>query len=169
MYPTYDLAIAVVDTVEGVTNTFRSNEYNDRDEQYRRVWASVFGGKEKSPFAAAVRSVNFQESEENPFLKAERLKALSPKIPKLKTFSRVNFVRTVLSKRKLTWFVETGRVNGWDDPRMPTVRGMLRQGLTVEGLLQFTLSQGFSLNENMMHWNQLWFHRAYWNFDFQII
>lgn len=49
---------------------------------------------------------------------------------------------TVLSKRKLTWFVENKLVDGWDDPRMPTVRGVLRRGMTVEGLKQFIIAQG---------------------------
>ena len=44
-------------------------------------------------------------------------------------YSRLNLARTVLSKRKLTWFVEQKIVEGWDDPRMPTVQ--VRQNPTV--------------------------------------
>ncbi len=49
---------------------------------------------------------------------------------------------TVLSKRKLTWFVQNGIVDGWTDPRMPTVQGMLRRGLQLEALKEFILRCG---------------------------
>ncbi|KAJ5114348.1 glutamyl-tRNA synthetase [Penicillium alfredii] len=49
-------------------------------------------------------------------------------------FSRLNFVRTVLSKRKLTALAEKSVVCDWDDPHMPTVRGIRRRGMTVPAL-----------------------------------
>ncbi|CBZ52621.1 putative glutamyl-tRNA synthetase [Neospora caninum Liverpool] len=71
-------------------------------------------------------------------------------------FSRLCFVKTLLSKRKLKQFVDTGLVEGWDDPRMPTVRGIRRRGLQVEALLEFILEQGPSKAGNLMEWDKLW-------------
>ncbi|CAM8888654.1 unnamed protein product [Rhodiola kirilowii] len=65
-------------------------------------------------------------------------------------------VYTLLSKRKLLWFVENGKVDGWDDARFPTVQGIVRRGLKVEALIQFILEMGASKNLNLMEWDILW-------------
>ncbi|PRQ55953.1 putative glutamate--tRNA ligase [Rosa chinensis] len=70
-------------------------------------------------------------------------------------FSSLNMVYTLHSKRKLLWFVQNDKVNGWDDPRFPTVQGIVRRGLKVEALIQFILEQGASKNLNLMEWDKL--------------
>jgi len=60
-----------------------------------------------------------------------------PMVPRQYEFSRLNLSHTVLSKRRLTQMVEEGRVDGWDDPRMPTLRGLRRRGVPPEAIRDF--------------------------------
>ncbi|XP_062532143.1 bifunctional glutamate/proline--tRNA ligase isoform X2 [Bombyx mori] len=121
VYPTYDFACPIVDSIEGVTHVLRTMEYHDRDPQF--YWF---------------------------------IEALGIRKPYIWEYSRLSMTNTVLSKRKLTWFVEQGLVDGWDDPRMPTVRGVLRRGMTVEALRQFIHAQGSSRSVVFMEWDKIW-------------
>jgi len=84
------------------------------------------------------------------------LEATGSRRVELVEFSKTQFSHTVLSKRKLTLFVGNGWVEGWDDPRFPTVQGVIRRGMTVEGLREFVLTQGMSKATNLMEWDKIW-------------
>ncbi len=69
--------------------------------------------------------------------------------PKQREFARRNLSYTVMSKRKLLQLVEEGVVNGWDDPRMPTISGLRRRGYTPESIVKFSELAGISKRENV--------------------
>ncbi|GAA98789.1 uncharacterized protein L969DRAFT_104263 [Mixia osmundae IAM 14324] len=72
-------------------------------------------------------------------------------------YARLNFSYTLLSKRKLKAMVDDKAiVRSWQDPRMPTIRGIHRRGLTVEALRQFMLLQGPSQATTNMEWDIIW-------------
>ncbi|MDC0923140.1 glutamine--tRNA ligase/YqeY domain fusion protein [Flavobacteriaceae bacterium] len=70
--------------------------------------------------------------------------------PKQREFSRLNLSYTITSKRKLAELVEAKLVEGWDDPRMPTISGLRKRGYTPEALKNFALTVGISKRENVI-------------------
>lgn len=78
--------------------------------------------------------------------------------PKQREFARRNLSHTVVSKRKLARLVEEGVVNGWDDPRMPTISGLRRRGYTPEAIRNFAESIGVGKRENLIDVSHLEFN-----------
>ncbi|MCU7867631.1 MAG: glutamine--tRNA ligase/YqeY domain fusion protein [Candidatus Thiodiazotropha sp. (ex Lucinoma borealis)] len=70
-------------------------------------------------------------------------------------FSRLNLEYTVLSKRKLTQLVDEGFVEGWDDPRMPTVAGMRRRGYSAASIREFCLRIGITKSDGLVEMGML--------------
>lgn len=102
IYPTYDFAHGQSDSIEKITHSLCTLEFEDHRPLYD--WF---------------------------------LDALDVYRPRQIEFARLNLTYTVLSKRKLTDLVEEGHVNGWDDPRMPTLAGLRRRGYTPESIRDF--------------------------------
>lgn len=70
-------------------------------------------------------------------------------------FSRYNFKGTPVHKRYLRPLVEQKLVSGWDDPRMPTIEGVIRRGILPESIRQFTMDVGYSKSEHTFDWSLL--------------
>ncbi|MFZ1039819.1 MAG: glutamine--tRNA ligase/YqeY domain fusion protein [Anaerolineales bacterium] len=111
IYPMYDWTHGQNDSMEGITHSLCSLEYEDHRPLYE--WFPEQLGVWK---------------------------------PHQIEFARLNLTYTVMSKRKLRRLVEEGRVTGWDDPRMPTLRAMRRRGYTPEAILDFIRRVGVAKN-----------------------
>ena len=108
IYPMYDFAHPLEDAFESITHSLCSIEYADHNELYEWFLDNVdYSG---------------------PGIQGR---------PKQIEFARLNLTHTVMSKRKLRRLVEEGIVDGWDDPRMPTIAGLRSRGYTPESIADF--------------------------------
>ena len=110
IYPMYDFAHPIQDSIEGITHSLCSLEYDNHRILYDWVIE----------------------------------KCEMPHVSHQYEFGRLNITNTVMSKRYLKQLVDNKKVIGYDDPRMPTLTGMRRRGITPEAIKSFILSTGLS-------------------------
>ncbi len=128
IYPMYDYAHCVSDAVEGITHSLCTLEFEDHRPLYD--W---FLQQLDLPCDAELTAP----------LRAKGL-WLPPGTPQQIEFARGNISYTVMSKRKLLALVQDGLVDGWDDPRMPTLSGLRRRGYTPAAIRAFWERIGIS-------------------------
>jgi glutaminyl-tRNA synthetase len=115
IYPMYDFAHGQCDSLEGITHSICTLEFEDHRPLYD--WF---------------------------------LDELEIYHPRQIEFARLNLSYTVMSKRKLLKLVEDRYVNGWDDPRMPTISGLRRRGYTPEAIRSFCERIGIAKRDSMV-------------------
>ena len=101
-------------------------------------------------FEGITHSICTLEFENNRELYDWVLDALDMYHPRQYEFARLNMTHVVLSKRKLIKLVEEGLVDGWDDPRMPTICGFRRRGFTPESIRDFCERIGVARSNNLV-------------------
>ncbi len=120
IYPMYDFDHPFTDALEGITHSLCSIEYSDHRPLYDWI---VDNALELMPEVIKCRS---RQTE----------------------FARLNMTYTVMSKRKLRRLVEEGHVHGWDDPRMPTIAGLRRRGVTPAAIADFQERVGVARSDS---------------------
>jgi glutaminyl-tRNA synthetase len=120
IYPTYDYAHPISDAIEGITHSLCTLEFEDHRPLYDWVVDNI---RHDSTFRSRPQQIEF---------------------------ARLNLNYTVMSKRKLLALVEQKLVAGWDDPRMPTLAGLRRRGVTPEAIRDFCARIGVAKKENVI-------------------
>ncbi len=134
IYPMYDYAHPLSDAIEGITHSFCTLEYEDHRPLYD--W-----------FVEQVDLPNHPELWK-PLRDAGM--EIAPSKPRQIEFARGNLSYTVMSKRKLLELVNDGLVDGWDDPRMPTLAGARRRGFTAAAIRTFWERAGVSKQNSVI-------------------
>ncbi|AGS06981.1 glutamine--tRNA ligase/YqeY domain fusion protein [Candidatus Profftella armatura] len=122
IYPMYDYAHPISDAIENITHSICTLEFQDHRPFYEWILNKI----DKTNFI------------KRPF-------------PKQYEFSRLNLTHTITSKRKLLKLLEKKIVDGWDDPRMPTLIGMRRRGYTPESIKLFCKRIGVSKSDSWIN------------------
>jgi glutaminyl-tRNA synthetase len=125
IYPMYDFSHPIQDSVEGITHSLCTLEFEDHRPFYNWTLEKLLPS------------------------------GLIKNQPTQIEFSRLNLKYTVLSKRKLIQLVEEKCVNGWDDPRMPTLSGIRRRGSPPEALRLFCERVGISKVDSNIDYGDL--------------
>ena len=139
IYPMYDYAHALGDALEGITHSLCTLEFEDHRPLYD--WC-----------------VDHVDLAGNPDLLAPLDQHGLPKEaakPRQIEFSRLNINYTVMSKRKLMALVTEQLVDGWDDPRMPTLQGLRRRGYTPAAMRLFAERVGISKQNSLIDFSVL--------------
>ena len=126
IYPMYTYAHPIEDAVERVTHSLCTLEFEDQRPFYDWVLERLAEGG-----------------------------LLERPLPQQIEFARLNLTYVVLSKRRLIQLVEEGHVDGWDDPRMPTLAGARRRGYTPEGFRHFADKIGVSKANQLNDFGEL--------------
>jgi glutaminyl-tRNA synthetase len=119
IYPLYDYTHCISDALERITHSICTLEFQDHRPLYDWVIGKLADGGQ-----------------------------LERPLPHQHEFARLNLTYVVLSKRKLLELVDNGHVDGWDDPRMPTIVGARRRGFTPEGFRLFNDRVGVSRTDS---------------------
>lgn len=114
VYPMYDFAHGQSDYFEGVTHSICTLEFVPHRPLYEKFVKELAGDK------------------------------VDEYCPRQIEFNRLNLTYTVMSKRKLLQLVKENLVNGWDDPRMPTICGLRRRGFTPQSIKNFINTIGYT-------------------------
>ncbi|MCI4567853.1 glutamine--tRNA ligase/YqeY domain fusion protein [Lysobacter sp. CFH 32150] len=133
IYPMYDFAHSLSDAAEGITHSLCTLEFEDHRPLYD--WCVDKVDLAHSPellVSLTAKGMPFEASK-----------------PRQIEFSRLNINYTVMSKRKLMTLVNEGLVNGWDDPRMPSLQGIRRRGYTPSSLRLFADRVGISKQNSL--------------------
>ncbi|WP_312706679.1 glutamine--tRNA ligase/YqeY domain fusion protein [Stenotrophomonas sp.] len=139
IYPMYDFAHALGDSIEGITHSLCTLEFEDHRPLYD--WC--------------VDNVDFAHDDAltQPLVDAGLPREAAK--PRQIEFSRLNINYTVMSKRKLMALVTEQLVDGWEDPRMPTLQGLRRRGYTPAAMRLFAERVGISKQNSMIDFSVL--------------